>query len=150
MGEVIDRRAADIHPHVRWIERRENALLAGQRIVELQLHRQSTCARLRASRGAQYSRHVLGLLAGACLKSRGREKDGRSQRLALANNLPANAEDVPTAHAMHNGRGGTSRQGPLLASCRRIVWIVPLKEGLTLVPALLIGDRRTIAAPSVD
>ena len=39
MGEVIDRRPAHIHAHVRRIERRENPLLARERIVEFQFHR---------------------------------------------------------------------------------------------------------------
>ncbi len=34
MGEVVDRRSADIHAHVRGIERRERPLLLRQRIVE--------------------------------------------------------------------------------------------------------------------
>jgi hypothetical protein len=34
MGEVIDRRAADIHAHIVGIERHEGALFLGQRIVE--------------------------------------------------------------------------------------------------------------------
>jgi hypothetical protein len=48
-------------------------------------------------------------------------KDGRSQRMSLANNLLANAADMGVAvHGAHNGRGGASRQGPYLtASCRR-------------------------------
>ena len=38
MGEVIDRRPADIHAHVGGIERREGPLLLGQRIVQAQFH----------------------------------------------------------------------------------------------------------------
>ncbi|OIQ63110.1 hypothetical protein GALL_553540 [mine drainage metagenome] len=38
MGEVIDRRPADIHAHIAAIERREDALLLGQGIVESQFH----------------------------------------------------------------------------------------------------------------
>ena len=37
MGEVVDRRPADIHAHVRGIERNEGFLLPRQRIVELEL-----------------------------------------------------------------------------------------------------------------
>ncbi len=38
MGEVVDRRPADIHAHVFGIERHERPLLPGQRIVQTQLH----------------------------------------------------------------------------------------------------------------
>ncbi len=38
MGEVIDRRAADIHPHIGRIDGLEGLLAAGQRVVELQRH----------------------------------------------------------------------------------------------------------------
>ena len=38
MGEVIDRRPADIHAHVVGIERHESALFPGQGIVEAQFH----------------------------------------------------------------------------------------------------------------
>jgi hypothetical protein len=38
--------------------------------------------------------------------------------VTLANNLSANAADVLTVHASHNGRAGASRQGPLLAPVR--------------------------------
>ena len=38
MGEVIDRRPADIHAHVGGIDRLEDLLLPGQRIVKLQSH----------------------------------------------------------------------------------------------------------------
>ena len=38
MGEVIDRRSADIHADIVGIERRERPLLLGQRIVEAQFH----------------------------------------------------------------------------------------------------------------
>ena len=38
MGEVIDRRSADIHADVVRIERRERPLFLGQRIVQAQLH----------------------------------------------------------------------------------------------------------------
>src|SRR5205823_4656144 len=38
MGEVIDRRAADIHPHIAGIDRLEPLLAAGQRVVELERH----------------------------------------------------------------------------------------------------------------
>ena len=36
MGKVIDRRAADIHPHIRRIDRREGLFLAGECVVERQ------------------------------------------------------------------------------------------------------------------
>jgi hypothetical protein len=68
--------------------------------------------------------------------------------LTLANNLPANAAGVPTVHAVHNGRGGACRQGPLLSPASLLtdisaeshqpnrppnsVWIASLKEALTL------------------
>jgi hypothetical protein len=93
------------------------------------------------------------------------KKDGRSQRLTLANNLPANAAGVPTVHAVHNGRGAAWRQGPLLSpaglhtdtSARRYVcrtapaklavelsvWIAPLKEALTQPPHGQWQNRQT-------
>ncbi|MFZ3360592.1 MAG: hypothetical protein WA177_17715, partial [Xanthobacteraceae bacterium] len=41
-------------------------------------------------------------------------KDGRSQRVTLANDLRANAADMgATVHGRQNGRGGTGRQGPI-------------------------------------
>jgi hypothetical protein len=43
--------------------------------------------------------------------------DGRSQRLALANNLRADATDISgTVHGAQNGRGGAGRQGALLTA----------------------------------
>ena len=39
MGEVVDRRPAHIHAHIRRVERRENPLFARERIVEFQIHR---------------------------------------------------------------------------------------------------------------
>ena len=38
MGEVIDSRPADIHAHVRRIDRRKGPLLPRQRIVEPEFH----------------------------------------------------------------------------------------------------------------
>ncbi len=39
MGEIVDGRAADIHPHALGIERLEGLLAAGQRVVEDERHR---------------------------------------------------------------------------------------------------------------
>jgi len=39
IGKVVDRRPADIHADIGRVERPKNALLAGQRIVEFQVHR---------------------------------------------------------------------------------------------------------------
>jgi hypothetical protein len=41
MGEVVDGRAADIHPHVRRVDRREGRLGAREGVVELDRHRTS-------------------------------------------------------------------------------------------------------------
>ena len=89
MGEVIDRRPAHIHAHARGIERNEGPLLPGQRIVKLELHD---------------PRHPSAPLAGR-LDDLDRRKDGRSQRFALANNLPANAASlVKAVHGRHNAQ----------------------------------------------
>jgi hypothetical protein len=53
---------------------------------------------------------ALALLAGRPMVSKMR-KDGRSQRMSLANNLPADAADrVVAVHGTHNGRGWAWRQ----------------------------------------
>src|SRR5205823_3142956 len=67
MGKVVNRRTADIHAHVRGIERREDAFLAAQRIVELKVHNQSP-ARLRAicSLGFEYGAHAFARTLAAC------------------------------------------------------------------------------------
>src|SRR5262249_31315160 len=79
MGMVVDRRPAHIHAHMGRIERAKNPLLARQRIVELQFHR---CVTSRVQ------------TPSACWPGMSqiskRRKDGRSQRLPLANNLAAN------------------------------------------------------------
>ena len=81
MGEVVDRRPAHIHAHARGIDRGEHPLLARQRIVELQIHKEPWPRRPDVP---------------LYLDSR---KDGLSQRGALANNLAANAADlVKTVH----------------------------------------------------
>jgi len=104
MGEVVDRRPAHIHAHVRRIERREDALLAGQRIVELQFHRiESRLIQLNSTPGP----------AGrGVYRSRCFEKRRPQPAMSLANNLPADAADGRLAvHGRHNGRGGHFRQG---------------------------------------
>ena len=83
MGEVVDRRPAHIHAHARGIDRGEQPLLAGQRIVELQFHR----------RVARTPKSTRPRPAGRASLISIRRKDGRSQRVSLANNLPANAAD---------------------------------------------------------
>ena len=98
MGEVVDRRPAHIHAHARRIDRREHPLLARQRIVELQFHRLMT---------------VPGPAGRASMSLSIRRKDGRSQRCALANNLPANAADC--VKAVH---GRTMVQPPAAVKAR--------------------------------
>jgi hypothetical protein len=75
---------------------------------------------------------ALALLAGRPLVSK-RRKDGRSQRLSLANNLPANAADVVKAvHGAHNGRGWARRQGFLLRRRHRRNAAATVKKGQML------------------
>ena len=86
MREVIDRRPAHIHAHVILFERRENALLFRQRIVELQLHRRRTLKALRPGRP------MISV-----------EKRRLQPANQLANNLAANAENGErTVHRRHN------------------------------------------------
>src|SRR5262245_36373423 len=103
MGKVVDRRPAHIHAHVRGIERRERALLARQRIVELELHRTRSHPRCFVS-----TRHARPKRNGrwrprwpGVRKSRARRKDSRSKLGALANNVPADAAEIVEA-----GHGG--------------------------------------------
>src|SRR5262249_62314621 len=63
MGEVVDRRAAHIHAHVRGIERPERTLLTRERIVELELHRTRSRSRLHRA-GRRQDRRLAASLAG--------------------------------------------------------------------------------------
>ena len=66
MGEVVDRRPADIHAHARGIDRGKHPFFARQRIVELQFHRLAT---------------IPGPAGRASMSVSIRRKDGRSQRM---------------------------------------------------------------------
>ena len=45
MGEIVDRRAADIEPHRRRVDRGERLLPPGQGVVEAQSHQRRSCHR---------------------------------------------------------------------------------------------------------
>ena len=86
-----------------------------------------------------------------------RRKDGRSQRLPLANNLPANnaADGGWAEHGAHNGRGWPYRQGfgvkGLARQCRLGAGLPPTATFRALFAAL--GAReilRTTAGVSLD
>src|ERR1700722_13136325 len=96
MGIVVNRRPAHIHAHVGRIERTKRPLLARERIVELEFH-----GPVRSRVDAPWA-----CWPGVSKISGGR-KDGRSQRLPLANNLLANnaAKEDLAEHGRHNGRG---------------------------------------------
>ena len=92
MREVIDRRSADIHAHVFWIERRERPLLLGQRIVE----------------AAEVMESVP---CGRASNTLDREKTASASE-SLAHNLAANATDgEETVHFLTMGQLGGLRQG---------------------------------------
>ena len=101
--EVVDRRTADIHAHIRRIERLEHPLVARQRIVEFQVHRR---IKVRAST----------LLAGR-VQNLDVEKRRPQPAFSLANNLPANAADRVKAavHGRTMGEDGHHVKGSALA-----------------------------------